>query len=183
MTADFVLPGPEMLKQIALLKGLTEAECRQVAEIAAVVDFQPGEIVLHQGQRGQRLWILLEGKCEVFIPASNGNVNRQLVVLATLEPFSNFGEMSFFDGAPHSASVRAQTPVRLWRIEREQFDVLLTKQSAAAQKLILNTVGNLAGRLRRMDEWVTDLVAKNQIDQHVPEWKKLREQLFDGFKA
>lgn len=183
MTADFVLPGPEVLKQIALFKGLTEAECRQLMEVASIADFQPGEIVLHQGQRGQRLWILLEGKCEVFVPAVNGKVNRQAVVLATLEPFNNFGEMSFFDGAPHSASVRAHTAVQLLRIEREQFDVLLAKQAPAAQKLILNIVSNLSVRLRRMDEWVTDLVAKNQIDQHVPEWKKLREQLFDGFKV
>jgi CRP-like cAMP-binding protein len=183
MTAESVMPGPEMLQQIALLKGLTEPECQQLMEIATTVEFQPGEIVLHQGQRGQRLWILLDGKCEVFIPATNGNVSRQLVVLATLEPFSNFGEMSFFDGAPHSASVRAQTQVRLWRIDREQFDVLLKKQSAAAQKLVLNTIGSLAGRMRRMDEWVTDLVARNQIDQRVPEWKQLREQLFDGFKV
>jgi CRP-like cAMP-binding protein len=180
---EFVVPAPEILQQVALLKGLTESECRQLMGIAATVDFQPGEIVLHQGQRGQRLWILLEGKCEVFIPPTNGDTSRQLVVLATLETFSNFGEMSFFDGAPHSASVRAQTPVRLWRIDRESFDVLLKKQSAAAQKLLMNTVSSLAGRLRRMDEWVTDLVARNQIDKKVPEWKQLREQLFDGFKV
>lgn len=178
-----VVPGPEILQQIPLLKGLTESECRQLMEVAATVEYQPGEIVLHQGQRGQRLWILLEGKCEVFVPATNGNASRQLVVLATLDAFSNFGEMSFFDGAPHSASVRAQTPVRLWRIDREPFDLLLNKQSPAAQKLVLNTVDSLAGRLRRMDEWVADLVARNQIDKTVPEWKKLREQLFDGFKV
>ena len=70
---------PEVLQQIALLEGLSPTECRQLVEIATTVDFNPGEIVLHQGQRGQRLWILLEGKCEVFVPATNGNISRQLV--------------------------------------------------------------------------------------------------------
>ncbi len=46
----------------------------------------------------------------------------------------------------------------------------------------MNTVASLADRLRRMDEWVDELVSRGQANQRVPEWNRLRATLFDGWK-
>ncbi len=184
----------ELFKQIPIFRGLSLEECQRLADVVSLHDFAPGETVIKQGEQSQRLWVLLEGKCEVFHhldgesehpggdKAPNASANGEPIVLATLDPYSNFGEMSFFHPAPHSASVRAKTAVKLLAIERSKYDRLCERESSAACKLAMNTVASLADRLRRMDEWVDELVSRGQANQRVPEWNRLRATLFDGWK-
>lgn len=163
--------------QVPLFAGLSTEQCRQVLRIADECSFQAGETIVHQGRELQLLWVLLEGEVEV-IKSFEGQGTTGLT-LATLSQYANFGEMSFFHRAPHSASVRAKTNVRLLRIERERFDVEMKGHSAAAYIIAANTVQSLAERMRRMDSWVADLL--HQQPRKVDELKRLREQLFDKF--
>ncbi|HJT36573.1 MAG TPA: cyclic nucleotide-binding domain-containing protein [Pirellulales bacterium] len=185
----------DLFKQIPIFRGLSPDECGRLADVVSLHEYNPGEIVIKQGEESQRLWVLLEGKCEVFHhmdgeaadPKTSGDRPKGVkpgepIVLATLEPYSNFGEMSFFHPAPHSASVRAKTAVKLLAIERAKYDRLCERESSAACKLAMNTVASLADRLRRMDEWVDELVSRGQANQRVPEWNRLRATLFDGWK-
>ncbi|HUY33468.1 MAG TPA: cyclic nucleotide-binding domain-containing protein [Pirellulales bacterium] len=172
----------DVLRQIPIFAGLSEPEARQLALIADEVEFAASQVVLEQGARSQQLWILLEGACEVCHQRPDGKVPAKPVVLATLEPYSNFGEMSFFQPAPHSASVRAKTAVKLLLIERSKYDALARCESYPACKLAINTVASLAERLRRMDDWVDQLLSDGTPPEKIPEWSRLRATLFDGWK-
>jgi hypothetical protein len=66
-------------------------------------------------------------------------------------------------------------------IERANYERLLIEQPACGSKLAINTVASLADRLRRMDEWVDELVSKSAASQRIPEWNRLRATLFDGW--
>jgi CRP-like cAMP-binding protein len=171
----------DIIQKIPMFRGLCEKEARQLAQIVGVAELGPGETVIEQGAQSQRLWVLLEGKCEVWHTLNGAPPKAEPVMLATLEPYNNFGEMSFFHPAPHSASVRAQTPVKLLYIDRSKYDRLLEEEPACCSKLAINTVASLADRLRRMDEWVDELVSKTAVSQRVPEWNRLRATLFDGW--
>ena len=70
-------------------------------------DFRPGEEILTEGLTYHSLWIILSGRCEVVKSSNGGKPHR----LAVLEPGCVFGEMSFLDTAPHSASVRTLSDV------------------------------------------------------------------------
>lgn len=179
MIADLV--SSSVFKKIPIFRDFSPGEWQRVLAIATVEDFQPGDTILRQGEQSQELWVLLEGSCEVFHHLAESNASEP-TTLATLEPFSNFGEMSFFHPAPHSATVRAKTAVKLLSIERSKYDALCNQESSAACKLALNTVASLAERLRRMDEWVDELVHRGQANQRIPEWNRLRATLFDGWK-
>jgi CRP/FNR family transcriptional regulator, cyclic AMP receptor protein len=136
--------------------------------------------VLEQGKSSQNLWILLDGKCEVV----KDSVQDGSLVLAQLEPFNLFGEMSFFSPAPHSANVLAKTKVRLLCISRTDYDDLIHEGVGAAYKLAYNVLENVAKRLRRMDEWVAELTAHNEhpaMEEKRPEWRQFRDKLFDGW--
>ena len=153
----------EVLKRIPIFKGFTDAECRQLADLATITEFVPGDIVVHQGQTSQDLWVLLEGCCEVIrqldgkkssvdgkkVDSGGRKVKAEPLELAVLEPYSCFGEMSFFHPAEHSASVRAKTAVRLLCLPRRRFDALSEHHSSAACKLACNTVVGLSQRMRR----------------------------------
>jgi CRP-like cAMP-binding protein len=165
----------ETLRQIPILQSLSDEECRHVGQAATVVDFPGGADVLRQGTVCQNLWVVLEGECDVVKQVTNGDVPHE-VLLATLGPYENFGEMSFFQPAPHSAAVRARGTVKLLRLARKDYDQFLD-HGGAAYKLAYNTVQNLAERLRRMDDWVAKLVSESAAKKPRGEWLHFRDQL------
>lgn len=169
------------LEKIPAFRKFNESECRQLIEIAKERSFAPGELVIEQGKTSQYLWILLEGRCDVI----KDSLRDGAVPLAELEPYSLFGEMSFFSPAPHSANVVAKTQVKLLSIARAEYDDLIREGVSAAYKLAYNIVESVAMRLRRMDERIAELSTnhdKSEADQEKPaEWREFRDKLFNGW--
>ena len=165
----------DLLRKASAFENLNETECRQIAEILTVRLAAPGEVILRQGERSQDLWIVVEGSCEVIREVEGV---AEAVVLATIEPFNHFGEMSFFHPAPHSANVRAKTASKILRIRHSDYQDLIDEGIPAAYKLAFNVVDSLADRLRRMDEWVAELLTKDIPDSIQHEWSTFRDKLF-----
>jgi CRP-like cAMP-binding protein len=153
----------ETLRQIPILRGLDDEEYQRLAQVARLEEFPGGADVLKQGAACQNLWVMLEGECDVVKEWTDAAGTRE-IVLATLRPLENFGEMSFFQAAPHSAAVRARGPVKLLRLTREDYEKLLAHGNGAAYKLAYNTVHSLADRLRRMFEVTTQDVHRAPCD-------------------
>lgn len=178
-------PSFDQLAQMSIFAGLSDEQRRQIVEIATTVEFSPGETILRQGDSSQNLWIVVDGQCEVTRKNGNTHDGDDAIVLAELGPYSQFGEMSFFHTAPHSASVQAKTRVTLLRVEKKDFDQLVEDQCWAAYMLSENIIHQLAERLRRMDQWVAELLAEEATPEAAPkeravaEWHSFREKLFD----
>lgn len=162
----------------ALFQNVLHAERQEILNLMERQTFPRGDTILREGRSIQILWIILRGNCEVIKSTKTGGTQR----LAVLEPLNVFGEMSFYHPAPHSASVRALTEVDVLRLPREKFDELLESGSTAAVKLALNTVGVLAERLRKMDDWTCDLVEKPGAAQHREEWQEFRARLYTDWQ-
>jgi CRP-like cAMP-binding protein len=174
----------DTLRHIPLLSGLNESEFRQIADVIRQREYAPGEYIIRQGGESRDLWIVMAGQCEVVRRLKPGEENHQpteSLVLAVLEPYSHFGEMSFFHPAPHSADVRARGPVELIQITHADYADMIHEGVWAAFKLAYNVVQQLAERLRRMDEWVAELANNPQAAANVPEWSRFRNKLFDGW--
>lgn len=173
----------DALCKIPLMANLNPTECHQIAEISRPAEYRPGDLIMKHGENSQDLWILLEGKCEVVKPRPEmPPAPENELVLAVLEPYSIFGEMSFFHQAPHSANVRAKTPVKLLRITRVAYDDLIRDGAWGAYKLALNAVASMAERLRRMDDWVAELTGQQRLAEpsasRTTEWNEFRDKMF-----
>jgi len=168
----------ETLQSIAMFDRLNDNEMERLLEVAHFVEFKPGELILHEGGNGQNLWVVLEGTCEVFKHQHDGPSRAKPVLLAEIGPRSHFGELSFFHSALHSADVRAKTQVRVFRLTREGFDSLASEGSCVPYKLAYNAMASVSERLRRMDEWVSQLLGDAHLDTHVTEWEEFRQKLF-----
>jgi len=68
-----------------------------------------------------------------------------------LKPGEYFGEMSLLDGGPRSASVIAETPLRLLVIKRRDFSTLLREAPELTQSLL----ATLSRRLRTAESSLT----------------------------
>jgi CRP/FNR family transcriptional regulator, cyclic AMP receptor protein len=174
----------EVLHRIPLLSGMNESEFHQIADVARVRTFAAGDYVIRQGDQSRDLWIVLEGECEVarrLAPNGQSSNHQDAIVLAVLQPYTHFGEMSFFHPAPHSADVRARSPLKLLQITHADYADMIQDGIWAAFKLAYNVVQQLAERLRRMDEWVAELANNPYAAANVPEWSRFRSKVFDGW--
>jgi CRP-like cAMP-binding protein len=184
MTTDLVLD--KLLAQIPLFRNLNPTERRQLAEITKLEPWAAGATIVRQGEQSRCLSVVIEGKCEVVKQvtetAADGKLNHDSFVLAVLGPYDQFGEMSFFYPAPHSADIRAQTAVQLLRISYPDYKDLLDEGVTAAYKLSHNVVESLAQRLRRMDDWIAELLAHQPTNaEHTREWSAFREKLCNNW--
>jgi CRP/FNR family transcriptional regulator, cyclic AMP receptor protein len=167
-----------ILSKCPLFRGMTQAERQELAGLLDPSAYSPGDVILSEGDSIQRMWILLSGSCRVTKKSKSG-VEQELSIL---EPFGVLGEMSFFQPAPHSATVCAVTPVETLCLSRARYDMLLRVGSFAAYKLAFNTMSIIIERLRRMDKWVAEHMEHNNSTAHREEWMDFHSKLYTGWQ-
>jgi NADH dehydrogenase len=77
--------------------------------------FEPGEVVFHEGDVGDYVYVIRKGECEVM---------RKEQHLATLKAGEYFGEMAVLSGAGRNATVRAKSAMDVLLIAKTDFDQL-----------------------------------------------------------
>ncbi len=95
------------------------------------VELDPGEFLFHQGEPSERFSIVMVGEIDVQRSSRDG---RDLVFV-TLGPGAPIGEVSIFDGAPRTASLRARTAATVLTIGRRRFLELLAEHPSMALSL------------------------------------------------
>jgi CRP/FNR family transcriptional regulator, cyclic AMP receptor protein len=174
---DSVAVSPELLLSFRIFEGLGRSDAVRLGKTLTRMSFDPGSTILHEGKSIQALWIILSGDCVVTRTA---NDNAQMT-LAALRSGDVFGEMSFVRTAPHSASIMAGSAVTVCTFTREDFLTLSSERPAAAFRIASNIAGVLAERLRRMDNWICELVDRPDAESHRDEWQKFRSAVYTNW--
>ena len=162
------------LANLPIFNGMSTVEVQEALSCAHSIEVGAREKIISQGEHVPNLWFIREGRCEVKRRTKSGCELR----LAELGPDMQFGEMSFFHAAPHSADVIALTDMKLLRMTREDYDQLCADDNPIAFKLALNSLEQLADRLRRTDQWITELVCKDNYQPTASEWTTFRKLIF-----
>lgn len=162
----------DVLKQCSLLQDLSCDEILTLFQRGRFERFHTGEEIVTEGFLDNSVWVVVRGSCEVVKQGE-----RRDNQIALIEPGHVFGEMSFFDEIPHSATVRVLERVETIRLSREEYDEVAALEPEIARKVAVNIVRVLSQRLRRMDQWVCELVEREPNQQHVREWQEFRSRL------
>jgi CRP-like cAMP-binding protein len=105
---------------------------------AKVVDSPAGRAIVKEGSTGTGLHVLLKGETKVVI----GDRTQQ-----RLGPGDFFGEISLLDRGPRTATVVAETPVRILSLSSWNFRAALKEHPSMAIKML----EELARRVRTAD--------------------------------
>jgi len=135
-------PKGELAKQlgkISILGALSQGQLRQLANWAEVVAFEKGETVVKRGDKGDGVYLILDGAAEVR------RGNRRI---ARLGAGQIFGEMSLFDDQPRSADVVTVAPTRLAVLQKWEFWGFAAGQPG----VVLSILAEMSRRLRAADE-------------------------------
>ena len=170
------------LKNVPLFFGLSEEGRQQVIDAMVMRSFDPDEVILRQGIITQNVWVLIEGRCEVVREPPLGSLGKT-VQLAEIEPFETFGEMTMFAALPHCTSVWAKTDVKTIKLRCDDYHRLAELYPDSARQLACNLVNILSDRLRRMDEWITDLLDEREAATVHEQWTELRDRLQQTFQG
>lgn len=133
----------KLAERVKAFHGLSPAEIGQVLTHAEKCTFAPGADIVHEGNTGSHMYIILAGAAKVTKKGRDGATE-----LATLGPADSFGEMALVDGETRSATVTASEPSVLVRISEQAIDA----QPTAGLKVYRNICKVIAARLRDADE-------------------------------
>jgi predicted acylesterase/phospholipase RssA/CRP-like cAMP-binding protein len=124
----------ELVRLLGDSEAFSEIDVDALREIAAkcsIFSLPSGQTLVEQGDEGDSMFVVLEGRLSVTIGGQDGNTGR----LAELEAGSIVGEVAAVAGGRRSATVRAETDARLAALGRDGFNGLLAAQPKAAAAL------------------------------------------------
>jgi len=111
------------LKSVELFSQIPGEELAQVAMIAAEETREAGEVIFAEGEAGDALYVVLDGRVRV---------HGEEKVIAELGERECFGEMSILDSGPRSATATAIEDTSLIKITRDDFQEILSEKPEIA---------------------------------------------------
>jgi phosphoserine phosphatase RsbU/P len=121
------------LGQFSLFASLPAQELDTLAGTFEERFAEPGEVLMTEGARTERVFLLLDG--EVDIIKSLGTPDERL--LASRDKGTSLGDMSLFtDQRTHTATVRARTPLHMLVMSLAQFDTLIRMHPTLAYAML-----------------------------------------------
>lgn len=140
----------EVFTRSPLLANLPAEALARLGGSARRRSYRRGEVIFHQGDPGDALHFIIDGRVKVVLDAETG----EEAVIAILGPGDCFGELALIDGEPRSATVETLEPVQTLSLGRPDFMTFIRDNSLVAERLLVT----LAGMVRRTDESMADLV-------------------------
>jgi CRP-like cAMP-binding protein len=105
-----------ILKSVDIFSSVPEAQLIDLATIVESVEFDAGEIIIHKGDLGSSMYIVVDGKVRVF------EGETELTILGER---TAFGDLAALDPEPRAASVEAIEDCTLLRLEGESLYELM----------------------------------------------------------
>ena len=123
-TLDFLLPRDIVRLQV------------EHSGIVQRLQFEPGQVVIREGDIGARFYIVLKGELEAVRKRPGGEER-----LAVIKEGEHFGERALLQRARRAATVRALTAVDLLALERADFMALASSGLLQAEALERAAIG------------------------------------------
>jgi CRP-like cAMP-binding protein len=141
---------PRAVARTPLFAALDEEAAEALRASMTSVSVDKGGVLFHEGEPGDRLFVIVDGK--IKLGATSGDGRETL--LSVLGPGEMFGELSLFDPGPRTSTATALTPTELMGLGHDDLMPWLRGRPEVARSLLRA----LAQRLRRTNEAMADLV-------------------------
>ena len=124
----------DLLADVGLFSKCTARQRRTIARQAQTAEMTAGVELIKEGEPGDALFVILDGEAVVYVGG---------VEVDRAGPGAYFGEMALLDGEPRSATVVAETDMRVAVIDVHLFRTMLREFSDLAEQLLIALAGEL----------------------------------------
>lgn len=142
------------LKKISIFSSLSSYELRKIAEVVSEEDFAAGEILFSEGDFGDCMYLVIEGKISIFTGKPPA-----IKILAGFEKGNFFGEMGLYDDKPRAASAMADQNSKVLVLRKGEFCDLISEFPMVA----LGIMKELNNRIRATNKKL-HIIEKNVVD-------------------
>jgi CRP-like cAMP-binding protein len=160
----------QILQTVPLFRDIEpDSALTRLAARLQELSFPANHLILKQGTVSGKLYVLLTGRVQVRVG------NAPLTILGA---GAHFGEISLFDGQPHSASIITLEPSTCLMLDRQQMHQAIADSPELGLSLIRGLVGRIRNLNSRLSAWLRGLLTVAWADGHYnPQEKKLIESL------
>lgn len=139
----------------SLLAHLSNTDRQKIIDRMEWLDIAAGQPLIQRGEPSDSVLVLLQGQASVVVPTQSQAALR----LAGVRSGSLIGEIGFLDRRERSATVLAETPVKVGLLHRTVFEELARSEPQLVQQLLTNISLDLANRLRNTNQRASALVS------------------------
>jgi len=132
----------DLLHRVPLFHHNSKEEVKTIARLGTEVEVDAGKELTTQGHSGREFFLVLDGQARCLIDGRE---------VSRFERGDFFGEMALLSNAPRSATVVAETHMRVLVLDSREFSALLQDNP----KMALKMLRRLADRIRELDSAVT----------------------------
>ncbi len=134
------------LKQIYLLQRLTDQMIERISPHIEVAHYGEKEVIVEQGQKASRLFMLRKGKAILKVDASEAIT----ISLGSIKPGYSFGWSSILPGQlAYTSSVVAAEPCEVYSVSGEKFYEFLSEDRDMGFRIMEGVARILENRLER----------------------------------
>lgn len=126
------------LASVPLFVACSRKDLQKIARASDEVSVPAGKVLVEQGKVGRECFVVVEG---------SATVKRNGRKVATFGPGDYFGELSLLDRGPRTATVAADTDMKVLVLGPREFSGVLDSVPGLAHKLL----ATLASRVRELD--------------------------------
>lgn len=137
---------------VGVLAGLDTEERKELGKYFEYPEYKPGDEVVHFGNSADDMYFVLSGTLRMF---------RHELELGVLKPGDHFGELGLIARRPRAATIKAETPLSLARLNRKRFEELQAVKPLLAVKLMSGLIATLGRQLVERTESL-DLVLRQR---------------------
>ena len=131
-------PKVERLSQVQLFSACSKRDLARIAALAEEVEVPAGRVLMRQGDLGREAFVIADGRAKVTIRGKRST---------KLGPGECFGEMALVHRAPRSATVSAESDMRLFVLGSREFSALIERVPVVGRRVM----AALAERVREAE--------------------------------
>jgi len=143
----------QSLARVPLFQRLEPYELEHLAEDVEQVNYKAGEIIFHEYDTGDALYVVEEGSVRIWVT----DEDIQQVTLTELNPGQFFGELAVLDRGQRSSSASAITDTHLHRLSSDNFQKFLMSHPDCA----IDVICEIGARLRQTNLLVAQRASRN----------------------
>jgi len=123
----------QLISGMRLFESLRDKELSSIDTWTEISTVGPGEFILKESEKGNCLYVVLDGSVEIFTMDDNG----EIIVLARHKKGGYFGEQSLLPGSTgkRTAFARTNGKTKLIRVPKAYFRLILNRDSELAESL------------------------------------------------
>jgi CRP-like cAMP-binding protein len=134
-----------------IMKHQDESRVREIADLMRVETYPAGHVLCREGETGNCLFVIGEGRVEVTQKGEEGHGSRRLGEAGRGDLI---GEMSLLQNAPRNATVTTLTDCTLLEMDKKDLETVLGHNPSVAVGVI-----NIANERQR----INDVIAMQEL--------------------